>query len=97
MNQPQKLKIKEAENVIDNPVNKEKILERLSAMSEDIMFVKKELENGSKDDHEKDKGRELEENMRRKIEEDLEKGLEEEMMRNDHTMRNFEFEEIKKK
>ena len=77
-----KLKIKEAENVIDSPVNKEKILERLSAMSEDIMYVRKEIENGgSHEDHK--------ENVRKELKED--------MVRNEHTMKKMEEEEMKRK
>ena len=72
--QPEKLKIKEAGNVIDNPVNKQKILERLSAMSEDIMFVKKEIENGSNNEDDK-------EEKAKEFEEDLTKMKEEEMRR----------------
>ena len=53
MEQEPKLRIKEAENVIDSPVNKERILERLSAMSEDIIYVKKEIENGGKNEDQK--------------------------------------------
>ena len=58
MEQPSKLKIKEAENVIDNPVNKDKILQRLSAMSQDIMFVRNEIESAGKnnDGQGKEKG-----------------------------------------
>ena len=47
MEPQKKLRIKEARNVIDHPVNTERILERLSAMSEDIMYVRKEIENRS--------------------------------------------------
>ena len=72
MEQSQRLKIEEAENVVDNPVNKERILERLSAMTEDILFVKKEIENGGKNEDHK---------------ESLIKGLEEEMMRKDYSNR----------
>ena len=85
MQQEPKLKIKEAENVIDSPVNKEMILERLSAMSEDIMFVRKEIENGSKNDDEKDqvkeeekmkkKPEEMEEDFRKKLKKEIEKGV----------------------
>ena len=94
-NQPQKLKIKEAGGVVDNPVSKDKILERLSAMSQDIIFVRKELENGNKDE---DLGEDfeagLEEDMKNKEEDDV-KEIEEEMIINGYTMRN-EWEEIQK-
>ena len=73
MEQAPKLKIKEAQNVIDSPSNREKILERLSIMTDDIMFVRKEIENESKNER-KDEGRQ----------EKIEKGLEEEMMANDN-------------
>ena len=77
-----KLKIKEAENVIDSPVNKEKILERLSAMNEDIIYVRKEIENGGNhEDHKENVGKELKEDM----------------VRNEHTMKKMEEEEMKRK
>ena len=39
-----KLKIKEAKNCIDCPSNKERILERLSSMAEEILSVRKEIQ-----------------------------------------------------
>ena len=56
-----KLKIKEAENCIDYPSNKEKILERLSSMAEEIILVKKEIEHGDKQKNIKEE--ESQENM----------------------------------
>ena len=53
MKQEPKLKIKEAGNVIDRPINKEKILQMLSVMAEDIMFIRKQIENGSKNENQK--------------------------------------------
>ena len=82
MQQEPKLKIKEAENVIDTPVNKDKILERLSAMTEDIMFVRKEIENGRKNEDHK---------------EDIAKGLEEEIMKKDDYLIRQSLEEMEKK
>ena len=72
------MKIEEAKNVIDNPVNKDKILERLSAMSEDIIFVRKEIENGTtkNDVNMEGKAKRKEEKMKKKKDEGMKKELE---------------------
>ena len=58
-------------------------------MTDDIMFVRKEIENGSNhEDEEEDKAKGLKEEMMKNYhdimeKEDIEKGLREEMLRND--------------
>ena len=41
-----KPRVNEAPNVIDSSPNKKKILEKLEAMTEDIIFVKNQIESG---------------------------------------------------